>query len=46
LRHQQALSLSYFDVFFVSTVVAAVLLFLVFLMLRSVARKGEHIAVE
>jgi DHA2 family multidrug resistance protein len=46
LRHQQALSLSYFDVFYLSAVVAAVLVFLVFLMRRSVAKKGEHISAE
>jgi MFS transporter, DHA2 family, multidrug resistance protein len=38
--------LAYFDVFFVSAVVAALLMFLVPLMRRSVARKGEHIAAE
>jgi len=46
LRHQQALSLSYFDVFYLSAVVAALLVFLVFLMRRSVAKKGEHISAE
>jgi DHA2 family multidrug resistance protein len=46
LRDQQALALSYFDVFFVSAVVAACLIFLVFFMKRSVAEKGAHIAAE
>jgi DHA2 family multidrug resistance protein len=46
LRTQQALSLSYFDVFFVSAVVAVVLVFLVLLMRRSVAQKGAHISAE
>ncbi|MGC3968025.1 MAG: MFS transporter [Pirellulales bacterium] len=46
LRDQQALSLAYFDVFWVSAVVAAVLVPLVFLMRRSVAEKGAHVAAE
>jgi DHA2 family multidrug resistance protein len=46
LRDQQALSLAYFDVFFVSAVLAFVLVFLVLLMHRSVAEKGPHIAAE
>lgn len=46
LRNQQALSLAYFDVFFLSAVAAALLLFLVLAMRRSVARKGEHISDE
>jgi MFS transporter, DHA2 family, multidrug resistance protein len=46
VRNQQALSLAYFDVFFVSAMAAALLVFLVFLMRRSVAKKGEHIAAE
>ena len=46
LRNQQALSLSYFDVFFVSAVVATILVFLVVLMRRSVAEKGAHIAAD
>ena len=46
LLEQQALSLSYFDVFWVSGVVSAVLVFLVMLMRRSVAEKGAHIAAE
>ena len=45
-RNQQALSLAYFDVFWVSAVVAAMLVFLVLLMRRSVAEKGTHIAAE
>jgi DHA2 family multidrug resistance protein len=46
LRNQQALSLAYFDVFFVTAVVSLLLVFLVLLMRRSVAKKGEHIAAE
>jgi DHA2 family multidrug resistance protein len=46
LRDQQALSLAYFDVFYVSAVVAAALVFIVVLMRRSVAEKGAHIAAE
>jgi DHA2 family multidrug resistance protein len=46
LRAQQALSLSYFDVFWVSAVVGFVLVFLVLLMKRSVAEKGAHVAAE
>jgi MFS transporter, DHA2 family, multidrug resistance protein len=46
LRHQQALSLSYFDVFWASAAIAACLVFLVLLMRRSVAEKGTHIGAE
>ncbi len=46
LRDQQAASLAYFDVFWVTGVVAAALLVLVLLMKRSVAEKGEHIGGE
>jgi DHA2 family multidrug resistance protein len=46
VRDQQALSLAYFDVFFMLAVVAALLTFLVFFMRRSVAEKGAHIAAE
>jgi DHA2 family multidrug resistance protein len=46
VRDQQALALSYFDVFWVSSAVGATLVFLVLLMRRSVAQKGEHIAAE
>lgn len=42
----QATSLAYFDVFWCSGVVAAVLIFLVLLMRRSVAAAGEHIGAE
>ncbi len=45
-RDNQALSLAYFDVFWVSAVAAAVLVFLVLLMRRSVAEKGAHMAAE
>jgi MFS transporter, DHA2 family, multidrug resistance protein len=46
LREQQALSLSYFDVFWTLAVVAVVMVFLVLLMRRSVAEKGAHIGAE
>jgi DHA2 family multidrug resistance protein len=46
LRNEQALSLAYFDVFWVCAVVAALLVLLVFLMRRSVAEKGTHIGAE
>ncbi|HSB88969.1 MAG TPA: DHA2 family efflux MFS transporter permease subunit [Anaerolineales bacterium] len=46
LRHQQALSLAYFDVFWSSAALAVPLVLLVLLMRRSVAEKGSHIAAE
>jgi DHA2 family multidrug resistance protein len=46
LRQQQAAALAYFDVFWVSAVVAAALVFLVLLMKRSVAEKGAHVGAE
>ena len=46
LRDQQALSLAYFDVFTVCAGIGVLLVFLVFLMRRSVAEKGAHIAAE
>jgi DHA2 family multidrug resistance protein len=46
LRQQQALSLAFFDVFWLCGVLALALLGLVLLMKRSVAEKGEHIAAE
>jgi DHA2 family multidrug resistance protein len=46
LRAQQALSLSYFDVFWVSAVVAAGMILLILLMRRSVAEIGAHISAE
>jgi DHA2 family multidrug resistance protein len=46
LRDQQALSLAYFDVFWFLAAISAALVFLVFLMRRSVAEKGAHIAAE
>ena len=46
LRHQQASALAYFDSFLISAAVAGSLVFLVFLMKRSVAEKGAHLAVE
>ncbi|MGH7132442.1 MAG: DHA2 family efflux MFS transporter permease subunit [Phycisphaerales bacterium] len=46
LRDQQALSLAYFDVFWMCAAVAAALVFLVMLMRKSVAAKGAHVAAE
>jgi DHA2 family multidrug resistance protein len=46
LRQQQAASLAYFDVFWVSGVVAVLLILPVCLMRRSVAEKGAHLAAE
>jgi DHA2 family multidrug resistance protein len=46
LRQQQALSLAYFDVFYLFAALTAVLVVLVLFMKRSVAEKGEHIAAE
>ena len=46
LRQQQAASLAYFDVFWVSAVLGVTLVFLVLLMKRSVAEKGAHVGAE
>ena len=46
LRLQQASSLAYFDDFWLFAVLALGLVFLVPLMKRSVAEKGEHIGAE
>ncbi len=46
LRQQQALSLSYFDFFWIGVVVSAALVVLVLLLKRSVIEKGEHISAE
>jgi DHA2 family multidrug resistance protein len=46
LRQQQAASLAYFDVFWMSAVLSATLVILVLLMKRSVAEKGERIGGE
>jgi len=46
LRQQQASSLAYFDVFWLTAVLAVLLVPLVLLMKRSVAEKGAHIAAE
>ena len=46
LRQQQAASLAYFDVFWVSAVLGVGLVLLVPLMKRSVAEKGAHIGAE
>ena len=46
LRQQQAASLAYFDVFWLFAVLAVGLVFLVLLMKRSVAEKGEHLGAE
>ena len=44
LRQQQALSLAFFDVFWLCAVLTAALVSLVLLMRRAVAEKGEHVA--
>jgi DHA2 family multidrug resistance protein len=46
LRNNQALSLAYFDIFFVLAVISAALVLLIPLMRRSVAEKGAHAAAE
>jgi MFS transporter, DHA2 family, multidrug resistance protein len=46
LRQQQAVSLAWFDVFWVCAVLSLVLVFLVVLMRRSVAEKGAHTGAE
>jgi DHA2 family multidrug resistance protein len=46
LRQQQALSLAYFDVFWLFAVLAVGLVVLVLLMKRSVVEKGEHVGAE
>ena len=46
LREQQASALAYFDAFLIFAVIAVVLAFLVLLMKRSAAKKGEHVAAE
>jgi DHA2 family multidrug resistance protein len=46
LRQQQAVSLAYFDVFWLFGVLAFGLIVLVPLMKRSVAEKGEHVGAE
>jgi len=46
VRDQQAQSLAYFDVFWVSAVLSAALVLLVLLMRRSVAELGAHIGAE
>jgi DHA2 family multidrug resistance protein len=45
-RERQALSLAYFDIFFVMSVLAILLVLLVIMMKRSVAAKGAHVAAE
>jgi DHA2 family multidrug resistance protein len=46
LREQQALSLAYFDIFWVCAALSVFLIFLTLLMRRSVAEKGAHVAAE
>jgi DHA2 family multidrug resistance protein len=46
LRQQQAVSLAYFDVFWLFGVLALALVLLVPLMKRSVAEPGEHVGAE
>jgi DHA2 family multidrug resistance protein len=45
-RDHQALALAYFDVFWFSAALAVALVFLVFLMRKSAAAKGAHVAAE
>jgi MFS transporter, DHA2 family, multidrug resistance protein len=45
-RDQQASSLAYFDIFWAMAAISMVLVLLVFLMRRSVAAKGAHLAAE
>jgi len=45
-RDRQAMALSYFDIFWASAVLGVSLIVLLFLMRRSVAEKGAHIAAE
>ena len=46
LRQQQASAFAYFDIFLVFAVLSAPLVALVFMMKRSVAEKGAHVAAE
>ena len=46
LRQQQASSLAYFDVFWLAAVLGVALVPLVFLMRRTVAEKGGHVAAD
>jgi len=46
MRDRQAAALAYFDVFWSLAVVAALMVFLVLLMRRSVAEKGAHVGAE
>jgi DHA2 family multidrug resistance protein len=46
LREQQSSALAYFDTFFVFALIALALVGVVFLMKRSVAEKGAHVAAE
>ena len=46
LRQQQAMSLAYFDVFWLCAVVSLAMMVLVLFMKRSVAEPGEHIGAE
>jgi len=46
IRDRQALALAYFDVFWTSAVVSALMVFLILMMRRSVAEKGAHVGAE
>ena len=46
LRAEQSSALAYFDTFFLFAVIAVALILLVFLMRRSVAAQGAHVAAE
>jgi MFS transporter, DHA2 family, multidrug resistance protein len=46
LRAQQALSMDYFDVYWIAAVLGAALVLLVMLMKPSAAEKGAHLGLE
>jgi DHA2 family multidrug resistance protein len=46
IRHQQAAALSYFDIFWLTSVLSLSLILLLTLMKRSVAEKGAHLAAD
>jgi MFS transporter, DHA2 family, multidrug resistance protein len=46
LRQQQSSALAYFDTFFVFAALSIPLVALVFMMKRSVAQKGAHVAAD
>jgi DHA2 family multidrug resistance protein len=46
LRDEQAAGMAYFDVFWISAILAVGLIFLILFMKRSVAEKGAHVGAE